>query len=206
MMASLHSTSSASDDIIMLSGYPFYKNGPNPKDMQAVFEKTRAILQDVCGNDLVSIQRMGSSAIDGMAGTPVCDMLAQLSPWPMSDGHKEKLEKMGFEFQGSAPHAPEDEWFFGGEGEPGHLGRVVLHTVPKGSEFVRDMQAFVEYVNTHPEAFQRYNDVKLESAMLMEESEKEDGRLIGYKQKKQKVCDDIKREAIEWWKRENANA
>jgi hypothetical protein len=64
----------------------------------------------------------------------------------------------------------------------------------------------VEYVNTHPEAFQRYNDVKLESAMLMEESEKEDGRLIGYKQKKQKVCDDIKREAIEWWKRENANA
>jgi hypothetical protein len=64
----------------------------------------------------------------------------------------------------------------------------------------------VEYVNTHPEAFQRYNDVKLESAMLMEESEKEDGRLIGYKLKKQKVCDDIKREAIEWWKRENANA
>eukprot|EP00571_Detonula_confervacea_P009147 CAMPEP_0172319786 /NCGR_PEP_ID=MMETSP1058-20130122/38700_1 /TAXON_ID=83371 /ORGANISM="Detonula confervacea, Strain CCMP 353" /LENGTH=214 /DNA_ID=CAMNT_0013034907 /DNA_START=228 /DNA_END=872 /DNA_ORIENTATION=- len=194
------------NDVIMLSGYPFYINGPNPSDVQAVFEKTQRILQDTCGDQLVSVERMGSSAIDGIAGTPVCDIVAELSPWPMNEQNKAKLEEAGYECQGSAPHTDKDEWFFGGDGEPGHLGRVVLHSVPKGSEFVQDMRAFCEYVNNHPEAFERYNNVKVQGAILMSKSEKEDGRLIGYKQKKDQVCKDIKQEAIKWWIETNGNS
>ena len=106
-------------------------------------------------------------------------------------------------FKGTAPHDTDDEWFWGGEGKPGHLGRVVLHTAPEGSDFARDMKAFVEYVKTHPDAFQRYNDVKVEGAKLMLTSSEEDGRLIGYKMKKRDVCNQIKKEAIEWWTKKN---
>ena len=34
----------------------------------------------------------------------------------------------------------------------------------------------------------------------MLDSEEQEGRLIGYKMKKAEVCNDIKKEAIEWWK------
>jgi len=193
------------EEVIMLSGYPFYINGANPDTLQAVFEKTQSIFRDACGTQFVSAQRMGSSAIDGIAGTPVCDILVELSPWPISVENKAKLAEAGYECQGSAPHGDNDEWFFGGDGKPGHLGRVVLHSVPEGSEFVRDMKAFVEYVKAHPDAFERYNTVKVEGAVVMSKSDKEDGRLLGYKKKKSEVCDEIKEEAIKWWIETNGN-
>mmetsp|Transcript_4098 Transcript_4098/g.9201 ORF Transcript_4098/g.9201 Transcript_4098/m.9201 type:complete len:262 (-) Transcript_4098:39-824(-) len=193
------------EEVIMLSGYPFYINGANPDALQAIFEKTQSIFRDACGTQFVSAHRMGSSAIDGIAGTPVCDILVELSPWPISVENKAKLAEAGYECQGSAAHVDNDEWFFGGYGKPGHLGRVVLHSVPEGSEFVREMKAFVEYVKAHPDAFERYNTVKIEGAMVMSKSDKEDGRLLGYKKKKSKVCDEIKQEAIKWWSETNGN-
>jgi len=187
-------------DVIMLSGYPFYMNGPDPKAIAAVADKTRISLESILGaNKLKSFNRMGSSAIDGIAGTPVCDLLVEISPWPMSNDDKEKMALSGYEYKGTSPHDAQDEWFWGGDGKPGHLGRIVLHTIPEGSEFRRDMKAFVEYVNTHPDAFRRYNDAKMEGAKLMSQSSEEDGRLIGYKMKKAEVCNQIKKEAIEWW-------
>eukprot|EP00978_Attheya_sp_CCMP212_P027379 scaffold91682_cov72-Attheya_sp.AAC.1 len=197
------STAPDEEDIIMLSGYPFYVKGPDPREIDVVAEKTRTVLEKACGGQLKSVDRMGSSAIEGISGTPVCDMLAELSPWPMTEDAKSRMTEAGYECKGSAPHASQDEWFFGGDGEPGHLGRVVLHTVPEGAEFVRDMKAFVEYINSHPDAFQRYNDVKVEGAVLMSRSSQEDGRLLGYKGKKADVCNEIKREAIEWWTKRN---
>lgn len=183
----------------MLSGYPFYLYGPDPKAVAEVADKNRAFLETTIGSQLKSFNRMGSSAIDGIAGTPVCDILVELSPWPMAEEAKEKMAVAGYEYKGIAPHDTQDEWFWGGEGKPGHLGRVVLHTVPEGSEFARDMKAFVEYVKTHPNAFQRYNDAKVDGAKLMLKSTEEDGKLLGYKKEKAEVCDQIKKEAIEWW-------
>ena len=60
-----------SGDIIILSDYPFYTNGPDPKQIAKVAEKVKTIMEDACGEQLRCINRMGSSAIDGIAGTPV---------------------------------------------------------------------------------------------------------------------------------------
>ena len=187
-------------DVLILSDYPFYINGPDPNDIAKVAQKVKTIMEMACGDQLRSVNRMGSSAVDGISGTPVCDILAEVTPWPLSDEAKQKLAESGYECKGKAPHDDQDEWYWGGDGKPGHLGRVVLHTVPEGSEFVRDMQAFVKYVKSHPDAFDRYNKVKVEGARLMQESSEQEGRLIGYKMKKAEVCNDIKKEAIEWWK------
>lgn len=193
-------------EIIMLSGYPFYTKGPDPKAIEKVAARVEDTLERTCGDQLKGVSRMGSSAIAGIAGTPVCDMLAQIDPWPLADEAKERLAAAGYEFKGGAPHAPQDEWFFGGDGQPGHLGRVVLHTVPVGSDFCREMKAFVDYVNSHPDAFERYNNVKLQGAILMSKSDQEEGRLLGYKQQKEDVCKAIKQEAIEWYKKKANDA
>mmetsp|Transcript_24591 Transcript_24591/g.52158 ORF Transcript_24591/g.52158 Transcript_24591/m.52158 type:complete len:289 (-) Transcript_24591:1962-2828(-) len=194
----------SSGEILMLSGYPFYVNGPDPKEVAKVAEKVGDKLKSVLGEELISVDRMGSSAIDGLAGTPVCDILAQVSSWPISEENKQRLDKVGVSFEGKPPHDEQDEWFFGGideDTQPGHLGRFIIHTVPKGSKFAMHMRAFVEYVNSHPDAFQRYNDVKVEGARLSlaEGKPEDDGKLISYKRKKEEVCNKVKAEAIEWW-------
>lgn len=188
-------------EILVLSDYPFYVKGPPQAEIAKAAAQCEAVLKEACGDQLVEVERMGSSAIPGIAGTPVCDVLAQMNPWPVSDEAKAKLAAKGYECKGAAVyHDPEDEWFFGGPGQPGHLGRIVLHTVPAGSRFVSDMRAFVAYVRSHPDAFERYNNVKIEGAREMMKSYSEEGRLIGYKMKKNTVCNQIKKEAIEWWK------
>ena len=193
-------------DVVMLSGYPFYMKGADPAALQAIADKTRAELTEILGPQLKSLTRMGSSAIDGIAGTPICDLLAEISPpHPVGDDLKAKLAAKGFECKGPAPHNPNDEWYFGGEGKPGHLGRIVLHTVPEGDAFVHEMRVFVEYVNTHPDAFKRYNDVKLESALLLSKGDpEEDGKLLAYKHRKEKVCNEVKEEAIAWGAKRDA--
>jgi len=194
------------EDVIMLSGYPFYVHGVDPRAARSVFEKTRSVLRDTCGDQLVSAHRTGSSAIDGMAGTPVCDVVAEVSPWPLRGENRARLEAAGYICHGSAPHGTEhDEWYFGGDGKPGHLGRVVLHTVPEGAGFVRETRAFCAYVNSHPAAFERYHTVKVEGAVRMSNSAEEDGRLIGYKHQKAQVCAEIMHEAIGWWSETNGN-
>eukprot|EP00548_Thalassiothrix_antarctica_P000712 CAMPEP_0194142634 /NCGR_PEP_ID=MMETSP0152-20130528/11861_1 /TAXON_ID=1049557 /ORGANISM="Thalassiothrix antarctica, Strain L6-D1" /LENGTH=207 /DNA_ID=CAMNT_0038841659 /DNA_START=180 /DNA_END=803 /DNA_ORIENTATION=+ len=193
------STDENEGGVIMLSGYPFYLRGADPKALAEVADKNRVLLESIFSSQMKSFNRMGSSTIDGLAGTPVCDIVVELSPWPMTDETKGKMAIAGYEYKGVGSHTSQDEWFFGGEGKPGHLGRVVLHTVPEGSEFVRDMNAFVEYVKTHPNAFQRYNDVKVKGAVCMSKKSMEDGKLLGYKREKAEVCDKIKEEAIDWW-------
>jgi hypothetical protein len=121
MSAAGASSSEQEEEIIMLSGYPFYLKGPDPKAIEDVAKKAKKILEQACADQFMSVSRMGSSAIDGIAGTPVRDLLAQLSPWPMTEDAKAKMEKAGYEFKGNAPHFSKDEWFFGGDGEPGHF-------------------------------------------------------------------------------------
>ena len=93
------STDKNNEEIIMLSGYPFYLHGPDPKAVEKVAEKAYSVLESTLGNQLISVSTIGSTAIDGIAGTPVCDILAQLSPWPMSDKAKEKMANAGYEFK-----------------------------------------------------------------------------------------------------------
>ena len=81
-----------------------------------------------------------------------------------------------------------------------------MHSVPKGSKFAKYARAlFVEYVKSHPEAFERYNTAKVEGAILMSKSDEEDGLLLGYKKTKAKVCTEILAEAIKWWSEEKKN-
>jgi GrpB-like predicted nucleotidyltransferase (UPF0157 family) len=203
-------------EIILLSGYPFYVHGPPPMEIEEVAAQVQTLLEQVCGEQLVHVSRMGSSAIPGLAGTPVCDILAELDPWPLTQTAKERLVAVGYECQGLAPHTEQDEWFFGGDAPPGHLGRVVLHTVPPGSPFVQEMQAFVLYVKSHPAAMQRYHTVKVQGARIMslpthkdddddslQQPQQPHGRLLAYKAQKASVCNDIKKEAMEWWYNHN---
>jgi hypothetical protein len=135
-------------EVIMLGDYPFYARQPTAR-MDAVFDRNAARARTSLGEDnVVDVRRVGSSAIPGMPGTPVVDMLAICRRWPPDAAALTALaaEPAGFVAQGLASHAEDDLWFFGGDGPPGTLGRSVLHVVAEDNPWARDAVAFVECV------------------------------------------------------------
>eukprot|EP01060_Flectonema_neradi_P030756 TRINITY_DN4531_c0_g1_i2.p1 TRINITY_DN4531_c0_g1~~TRINITY_DN4531_c0_g1_i2.p1 ORF type:complete len:213 (+),score=43.46 TRINITY_DN4531_c0_g1_i2:54-641(+) len=186
-------------ETIYLAGYPFMTAGPDPACVKAIFEEGTNKFKACIGDRLARSSRMGSSAIPGMPGTPVTDILIELKEWPIPEVELKKLQEAGFEFKGCpSPHYEQDQWFFGGEGKPGHLGRVVIHVVPENCDFAKEMRAFVEYVTNTPCAFEAYSKVKLQGAKELEGES--DGRLLEYKKFKHDVVMRIKSECTEWMK------
>ena len=131
----------ASDgEVLMLGAYPFYTRQPTAL-MDEVFAVNEARVRS-CLSDTAVVQRIGSSAIRGMPGIPVVDMLAAQPEWPPSQAQLAALAAAGFEAKGMAPHAADDMWFFGGDGPPG-VGHCVLHVVQTINPFVAESRAFV---------------------------------------------------------------
>mmetsp|Transcript_10334 Transcript_10334/g.22500 ORF Transcript_10334/g.22500 Transcript_10334/m.22500 type:complete len:206 (-) Transcript_10334:54-671(-) len=191
--------SSAGADILWLGDYPFYTIQPTA-EMDDAFERNSARVQAALGADqVVSISRIGSSAVVGMPGTPVVDMVAVCKAWPPTAAQVHALSDMGFDDHGLAPHAGEDRWFYGGDegAAPGTLGRSVVHVVREGNPWVAEAEAFVAYLSAVPEAFSAYRMVKLEGARLALEG-REGMRLSEYKQRKHEVCMRVFRDAQIW--------
>eukprot|EP00755_Sulcionema_specki_P037672 Sspe_Gene.109380::Locus_89513_Transcript_1_1_Confidence_1.000_Length_851::g.109380::m.109380 len=176
---------SASEDIIWLGEYPFYPHGAPQEDILKVFETNTAKVRDAIGGDTVhAFHRMGSCAIPRMPGTPVVDILVAVKHFPLTKEEIERMEAAGYQYKGNAPHNDHDQWFYGGEGKPGHLGRVVVHCVPHTDPFIEKMLSYVEYVKRSPEDFKRYADVKLRAALEASEKGAEGEKVSQYKGEK----------------------
>eukprot|EP01064_Diplonema_japonicum_P009145 TRINITY_DN16604_c1_g1_i1.p1 TRINITY_DN16604_c1_g1~~TRINITY_DN16604_c1_g1_i1.p1 ORF type:complete len:217 (+),score=48.95 TRINITY_DN16604_c1_g1_i1:60-653(+) len=187
-------------DVMMLGDYPFLPRGLEPEISKKVFLKTEVGITKALGSNIKRCSRMGSSAIPGMPGTPVTDVLVEVESFPLVEEELKAMAEAGYDYKGIAPHGDKDQWFFGGEGKPGHAGRVVVHVVQLGSTFACEMDAFIRYVKVTPSAFERYAIIKLEGARLHKDVSAENNPLIGYKNKKEKVCNEVRLEAIEWAK------
>eukprot|EP00586_Coscinodiscus_wailesii_P005424 CAMPEP_0172486454 /NCGR_PEP_ID=MMETSP1066-20121228/15038_1 /TAXON_ID=671091 /ORGANISM="Coscinodiscus wailesii, Strain CCMP2513" /LENGTH=205 /DNA_ID=CAMNT_0013252423 /DNA_START=127 /DNA_END=744 /DNA_ORIENTATION=+ len=196
---------STSDETIFLGDYPFCLSGVDQSKLIPIFEKRATMVKELLGEtqEEVHVSRMGSSAIPGIPGTPVCDILVEISRFPLSDEEVQKLTVGvgGWEFKGAAPHYKDDQWFFGGEEgvKPGHLGRFVMHVVPKGCEFAAEMRGFVEYVVNTPDAFKRYADVKTEGAIIQAKGD-DPNPVLSYKKHKDDVVLALKKEMRAWLK------
>ena len=192
----------ASDEgeIIMLGAYPFYTKQPTAA-MEAVFARNEEKIRQALGDGslqgrLLAIHRIGSSAIKGMPGTPVVDMLAVTREWPPDEAQLAALAAAGFEAKGRADHAADDLWFFGGDGPSGTLGRSVLHVVKEGNPWAKESLDFVFYLShpKHRDAFDAYAAVKLEGARLAVDGQ-EGQKLSEYKRRKHAVCMEVMEKA-----------
>jgi len=189
-------------DIVMLGVYPFYIKQAPVDQLLDSFDRNSERIYRVLGEECLEIFHMGSTAIKGMPGTPIVDLMAVCrSPNEPNQSQKKLLENEGFAYQGEAPHTNGDFWFFGGDptSQPGTMGRAVLHVVAQGNPFIDESKAFVDYCNAIPSAFDRYSTVKLEGAKLAINGE-EGQKLSEYKVFKSNTVNVIMKEASIWAK------
>ena len=184
--------------VTMLGAYPFYDQQPTHA-MSEVFRRLSAAARRALHGGrpacVAEVFQIGSSAIPGMPGTPVVDMVAVLrgqGATPPSAAQRAALAAAGFPGPGTlSDHAGDDTWFFGGDDPtalPGTLGRAVLHVVSEGNPWVADAKAFVRLLSADPVAFREYAAVKREGARLAAAEGQEGQKLTDYKRRKHDVC------------------
>ena len=64
------------DDIIMLGAYPFYINQAPYDLLLDSFNRNSERVHQALGEECVELFHMGSTAINGMPGTPIIDIVA----------------------------------------------------------------------------------------------------------------------------------
>jgi GrpB-like predicted nucleotidyltransferase (UPF0157 family) len=153
------------------------------------FEHEKTIILRAIGDLIVKIEHFGSTAVPGLAGKPVVDILVGLKQYPMTHESIYALEQIGYEYLGEAG-VSERLYFRKRKPIAFNLGAVKYD-----SKLWRDNLLLRDYLRCHPDARQRYEQHK--RAMIVAGH----NQLLAYSQQKAQLVLDLLDQAEEWAKR-----
>jgi GrpB-like predicted nucleotidyltransferase (UPF0157 family) len=128
-------------------------------DWPKEFDRLRARAADALGNVAAGIEHVGSTAVPGLAAKPVIDLDVIVHSSVDVSIAIERLRSVGYEHEGDLG-VPGRQAFVWPSGEPRHH----LYVCPADSESLRSHLLFRDYLRSHPDAAQRYGDVKRKAA------------------------------------------
>lgn len=125
-----------------------------------IFSQEKDILLRGFGENSLSIEHIGSTAIPGATAKPEIDMMIGLVSLQDALGYMKPFEKLGYVyFQKFEQFVPERRYF---RKSSGIIPLVHVHMVEKGSDFWSDHILFRDYLRSNPEDAKRYSDLKKE--------------------------------------------
>jgi GrpB-like predicted nucleotidyltransferase (UPF0157 family) len=123
---------------------------------EAAAHTLAADLTDACGDALLRVHHVGSTAVSGLPAKPVLDLLAEVRSLPEIDACAPVLERMGFEAMGEYG-IPGRRYFRRPEGPgPG----VHLHTFAVGHPAIDEHIAFRDHLRAHVDERDAYGRLK----------------------------------------------
>jgi len=144
------------EDVIPIEVLPYDPAWPRR------YEAARQDILNAIGSYVTRIEHIGSTAVPGLAAKPVIDILVSVRSLSDAPDFLPPLYPLGYAYQ------PEHEDVFP---QRRYLHRIVngahthhLHIVAAHSEFFRVQLLFRDYLRLHPEAAQRYAELKLRLA------------------------------------------
>jgi GrpB-like predicted nucleotidyltransferase (UPF0157 family) len=115
-----------------------------------------AAIKGIWGLDAVDIQHVGSTAVPGMDGKPVLDVLVLVGSPDKLDCHKEAMEAAGYIYQGSV--VTDDSRLY----REVRDGEIVanMHIFPHDHAHASEMIMIRDYLRSHPEDVEEYSTLK----------------------------------------------
>lgn len=129
----------------------------NP-DWKKEFEKERDIFSKIVGTTALSIEHIGSTAVPGLSGKPTIDVLVTVNALADITPYISSMIENGYIDKGE--YVTENSRLFVREENNERL--VNIHIFPKDHEHVSEMLKVRDYLRTHPEKVQEYNNLKIE--------------------------------------------
>lgn len=120
------------------------------------YEVARAQLREVWGGNLLDVQHVGSTAIQGICAKPILDIAVRLRD--IGAMEPAALEGLGYDYCGPQHGCPTYHLFvLRGEGQ---ISLRHIHCYDQNNgEFAR-LVGFRDYLNSHPQAAQAYEALK----------------------------------------------
>ena len=125
------------------------------------FERIKVELFCVLENDIVAIEHIGSTSVEGLAAKPIVDIDIVIQDYTSFETVKEKLSQIGYSYEGDL--GIKDRQAFAYEEKP-HLMKHHLYVCPLYSEELKRHIAFRNYLRTHPKDRDWYGSVKMLAA------------------------------------------
>ena len=148
------------------------------------FERIRSELSLVLGDTALSIEHVGSTSVQGLWAKPIIDVDVVISDNKALVETIEKLEKIGYEYEGNL--GIEGREAFRYENKPEFMLHHLYVCLKDSPELKRHI-TFRDYLRTHPEATEEYSRIKCEGAKLYPED------IDGYLEYKSPVIEKIYR-------------
>jgi len=127
-----------------------------------LYEEEKDRILAVAGDFIVAIEHIGSTAVPGLGGKPIIDILPAVRSLADAEQCIGPLEGIGYEYvQEYNDLIPERRYFHKG---PEDARTVHLHMVEQTSEFWERHLSFRDWLRTHPEDAQEYYRLKTELA------------------------------------------
>ncbi len=137
--------------------YKFRKHKDEYKDL---YEAQKNLIQAVV--DDLSIEHVGSTAIDGLGGKGILDILVGVRHHSDLRETKEKIEGVGFEFRDMA--STDERYFFRRDiDHKGETQRFHLHLVMRDGRDWREMISFREVLRSDRGLCEEYAEIKKEA-------------------------------------------
>ena len=141
------------------------------------------------GENVVTIDHIGSTAIPNIYAKPIIDFLIEVKDIAKVDDRNPAMTALGYEAMGEFG-IPDRRFFLknSASGKRTHH----LHTFEAASPEIKRHLAFRDYTIAHPEVAQKYSELKRELAKTYPED------IQGYMNGKNGLIKEVKKKALEW--------
>lgn len=122
------------------------------------YENEETALKQALGNNILSIEHIGSTSVPGLAGKPLIDILVVIQKIEEADGFESSLSLLGFDFLGQ--YVMEGSRLYVKEKDDTRL--VNLHFYYQGHKHIYEMTGLRDYFRSHPEVVKEYSQLKFD--------------------------------------------
>ncbi len=122
-----------------------------------LFRHEKATIVALLGIDSTRVEHIGSTAVPGLGAKPIIDLMLGIPTVPKLDGmepYLEPLQGIGYEHRGLET-VPGTVYL-----RKAHPRRYNLHLTKQGGDFWGEHLLFRDYLRSHEDAAQRYEDLK----------------------------------------------
>ncbi|MDP2559638.1 GrpB family protein [Psychrobium sp. 1_MG-2023] len=132
----------------------------NPQWQQA-FNIEQGLLKGVIGNNAITIEHIGSTAVVGLAAKPIIDILIEVSSLELLDRVNESIAELGYVVKGENGISGRRYFQKGGHQRSHHI-----HAFVADDPHLERHRAFKAYLSHHSAIAQEYSKLKQAAAVV----------------------------------------
>lgn len=127
-----------------------------------MYEEEKRRILGAIGHEVIAIEHVGSTAVPGLGGKPIIDIMVGVYQSNDADECVPLLQDL--DYKNLTPQPEEPDWYYclskTYEGETVKLKNYHLHLVKFMSDHWKKHLLFRDFLRTHPDMAQRYYELK----------------------------------------------